>query len=85
MGPGVAGQLAQMVKADPDGVRSCLNCHAPLAEQASHILNGKAMAPNPALDASLQTEGLVCAGCHVRGHQYFGPPRREGSRVTRRS
>ncbi len=62
MGPGVAGQLAQMVKTDPEAVRSCLNCHAPLAEQASHILRGKAMAPNPAFDASLQTEGLVCAG-----------------------
>ncbi len=71
MGPGVAGQLVEMVRTDPEDARTCLNCHAPLAEQASQT---------PAFDASLQTQGLVCAGCHVRGYQRFGPPRREGSR-----
>jgi hypothetical protein len=29
--------------------------------------------------ASLQRKGLSCAGCHVRGHQRFGPPKRDGS------
>jgi hypothetical protein len=82
MGPGVAGQLLEMVKTDPEDARACLNCHAPLAEQASQIPQGKALAPNPAFDASHQAQGLVCAGCHVRGHQRFGPPRREGSMAT---
>ncbi len=34
---------------------------------------------NHAFSASLQQKGLSCAGCHVRGHQRFGPPRRDGS------
>ena len=81
MGPGVAGQLVEMFKSDPESARSCLDCHAPLAEQAPQVPQGKAMGPNPAFDASLQAQGLVCAGCHVRGHQRFGPPRREGATV----
>ncbi|MBZ0160523.1 MAG: cytochrome c family protein [bacterium] len=32
-----------------------------------------------AFSASLQQKGLSCAGCHVRGHQRFGPPKRDGS------
>ena len=32
-----------------------------------------------AFSASLQQKGLNCAGCHVRGHQRFGPPKRDGS------
>jgi hypothetical protein len=35
--------------------------------------------PNQAFSASLQQKGLSCAGCHVRGHQRFGPPKRDGS------
>lgn len=34
---------------------------------------------NHAFSASLQAKGLSCAGCHVRGHQRFGPPKRDGS------
>lgn len=34
---------------------------------------------NRAFSASLQQKGLNCAGCHVRGHQRFGPSRRDGS------
>jgi hypothetical protein len=30
------------------------------------------------LDPTLQTQGVVCASCHVREHQRFGPPRRDG-------
>jgi hypothetical protein len=30
-------------------------------------------------DSSLQQSGLVCAACHVRGWQRYGPPRRDGS------
>ncbi len=32
MGPGVAGQLADMVAGDPASVLDCLTCHAPLGE-----------------------------------------------------
>ena len=81
MGPGIAGQLAEMSRSDPPSARSCLGCHAPLAEQADYIPGPTGLMPNPAFDATLRQQGLVCAGCHVRGHQRFGPPPREGSPV----
>lgn len=34
---------------------------------------------NHSFSASLQQKGVSCAGCHVRGHQRFGPPKRDGS------
>ena len=83
MGPGVAGQLAGMFTDDPQSARACLDCHAPLAEQSPKAGQKKTMGPNPAFDASLQAQGLVCAGCHVRGHERFGPPLRDG--VTAKS
>ena len=69
-GPGIAGQLVEMRESDPSSAHACLVCHAPLAEQAPF---------NPDYDASLAGRGVPCAGCHVRGHQRFGPPRRDGS------
>jgi len=68
MGPGIAGQLVELARRDPAGARSCLVCHAPLAEQSPLA--------NAAFDAGLQRQGVVCASCHVRGHQRFGPPPR---------
>ncbi len=83
MGPGIAGQLAEMITSDPAAARSCFTCHAPLAEQTPLIRGDEGLVPNPDLDADLQSQGVVCASCHVRGHQRFGPPRRDGSTVTR--
>src|SRR5438128_229748 len=77
MGPGVAGQLVEMLESDPGSALSCLTCHAPLAEQAP--LEPATLAPNPAYDPALARRGIPCAACHVRGHQRFGPPRRDGS------
>ncbi len=34
---------------------------------------------NRSFSAALQHKGLSCAACHVRGHQRFGPPKRDGS------
>ncbi len=78
-GPGVAGQLVEMIESDPPSALSCLACHAPLAEQAPLVAAGKELWRNPAYDEALGGKGLACAGCHVRGHQRFGPPRRDGS------
>jgi Cytochrome c554 and c-prime len=78
-GPGVAGQLVEMIEREPETALGCLVCHAPLAEQAPLMSDGGALRGNPAFDAALLTKGLVCAGCHVRGHERFGPPRRDGS------
>jgi cytochrome c len=43
-----------------DDPASCARCHAPLAEQAD--------------DGELRTEGVTCAGCHVREWVRRGPP-----------
>jgi hypothetical protein len=70
MGPGVAGQLVELSRSDPDQAAVCYGCHAPLAEQRP----GQA-----GYDPALAARGIVCASCHVRGWQRFGPPRRDGS------
>ena len=79
MGPGIAGQLVEMIKSDPASARSCFTCHAPLAEQAALVRGDGGLVPNPEVDADLLGQGVVCASCHVREHQRFGPPRRDGS------
>src|SRR5439155_22151846 len=77
MGPGVAGQLAEMLPREPAPALACQQCHAPLAEQSP--LAPGTLAGNPAFDAALRARGIPCAACHVRGHERFGPPRRDGS------
>jgi hypothetical protein len=79
MGPGVAGQLADMGHADSKSAATCYRCHAPLAEQTPFARGDGGLDSNPVYDASLASHGVVCAGCHVRAHQRFGPPRRDGS------
>jgi nitrate/TMAO reductase-like tetraheme cytochrome c subunit len=79
MGPGVAGQLIEMRESDPQSALSCFTCHGPLAEQAPIVAQGDTAVANPEYDAVLGGKGLPCAGCHVRGHERFGPPRRDGS------
>lgn len=71
--PGFAGQLLEGALSDPDAVRGCQTCHAPLAEQQPTAPGG---APNPHFRPELRERGLLCAGCHVRAHRHFGPPRR---------
>jgi hypothetical protein len=39
------------------------------------------LVPNPDFDPELLQQGVVCASCHVRGHQRFGPPRRPGAPI----
>jgi hypothetical protein len=70
MGPGMTGQLVEMWRTDAESARLCLTCHAPLAEQQPE---------NQAIfDEALQRQGVVCAACHVRRHERFGPSRRPG-------
>lgn len=71
--PGFAGQLVEGEFAAPAELRQCQTCHAPLSEQQP--FNDKE-ALNPVFDAALRKQGIVCAACHVRSHQRFGPPRR---------
>jgi len=83
MGPGIAGQLVDLVRTDPLSARSCATCHAPIAEQRPELLEGGRWIANPDFDPALQARGVVCASCHVREHQRFGPPRRDGSTASR--
>ncbi len=57
-GPGLLGQIDHALS-KPEAA-SCRRCHAPLAEQAD--------------DLALRSEGLQCAGCHVRQWTRHGPP-----------
>ncbi len=74
MGPGVLGQLLDM-GADAHAHEACLRCHAPLAEQAQSLLKAAANSRS----AAAHEQGLSCAGCHVRNHVRYGPPRRDGT------
>lgn len=71
--PGFSGQLLEGDLAVPTEVRQCQTCHAPLSEQQPRSASG---AENPLHDRALREEGIVCAACHVRAHQRFGPERR---------
>lgn len=82
MGPGVVGQLVELERTDPATPQLCRSCHAPLAEQQPTRPIAGGVRSNPAFDEKLQRAGLVCAACHVRVHQRFGPPRRDGSLGT---
>ncbi|MFA5371238.1 MAG: multiheme c-type cytochrome [Sideroxydans sp.] len=79
MGPGLRWQLMLM---DQNQGNRCLRCHAPLAEQKALLAlehswpNAPKQPPPDYVDADLGHRGLVCAACHVRGHQRFGPPPR---------
>jgi len=78
--PGLSGQLVNWEEGAYENVRQCLTCHTPLSEQSARVADTTgALVPNPVFDAVLQRKGLVCAACHVRGWQRYGPPRRDGS------
>jgi hypothetical protein len=79
MGPGVVGQLVEMLDSDPDAALSCFTCHAPLAEQAPLVIGAHGPDRNPAHVPALLERGVVCAACHVRAHRRYGPPRRDGT------
>lgn len=84
MSPGVRGQTQDMIQQDPATALLCYNCHAPLTEQQEkQQVQGK-LTDNPHFDRELQIKGLTCAGCHVRAHEHFGPPKRDGSLTSAR-
>ena len=58
------GLLAQLIFADAKMVSGCQSCHAPLVEQNRE---------------PLRSEGVSCAGCHLRNFVRHGPPRRADS------
>lgn len=80
IGPGILWQFRVLSQ---DESNSCLRCHAPLAEQKAltALQHGWGNAPRapapPYVSSDLHQRGLVCAACHVRRHQRFGPPANE--------
>lgn len=79
IGPGLLGQTPTLLRSDPDTAVMCYTCHAPLAEQQDITEGAGGFNRNPVFDVPLQKKGLTCAGCHVRNHQRFGPPKPDGS------
>lgn len=77
MGNGILWQARALPAAE---VASCLNCHAPLAEQKALLARelgwpgAPATAPPAYVPPDLHRQGLVCAACHVRAHERYGPP-----------
>ena len=75
LSPGLVGQLLTYSATD---TQVCLNCHAPLAEQAAAFERARAKGQAHWPQAQgLAAAGNGCAGCHVREHRRFGPPHRE--------
>ncbi|WP_223871862.1 hypothetical protein [Candidatus Dactylopiibacterium carminicum] len=76
MGPGIQWQLRLMTQ--EEGNR-CLFCHAPLAEQKALVALARGWPAAPAepppayVPSDLADAGLVCANCHLRGRELFGP------------
>lgn len=76
--PGFEGQVVAMLQRKPATALSCYTCHVPLSEQQpvlkkTAFLARPSYVKNPHFREDLQREGLVCAGCHVRSHQRYGP------------
>ncbi|MDQ7016215.1 MAG: multiheme c-type cytochrome [Gammaproteobacteria bacterium] len=78
MSPGLIGQLMEMAATDRESQQACLRCHAPLKEQAESLVASLRTGKNK----GLHTQGLICAGCHLREGRWFGPPRKDGSIPT---
>jgi len=83
MGPGILGQLVEMSPDATEDHQDCIRCHAPLKEQADSLVaalvRGRDRDSRSANGPLLHEQGLVCAACHVRGYQRYGPPRKDGS------
>lgn len=79
IGPGLLGQMPTLLRTEPETAVMCYNCHSPLTEQHEIIQTPMGFKKNPSFDSALQSHGVTCASCHVRGNQRFGPPQRNGS------
>lgn len=72
-----AGVLGQALEMEPFEVRGCMNCHAPLTEQFMGFEKAMEVGARD-FDKELASAGIVCAACHMRRNQVYGPPRRQG-------
>jgi hypothetical protein len=79
LGPGVLGQFLDRAQKQ---IQECLNCHAPLREQADSLQKAWTKSSGPGAAGSpfqtrksLHSHGVLCSGCHVRNYRWYGPPR----------
>jgi hypothetical protein len=84
MGPGPWGQIIDSTQNSPEEAIQCMTCHAPLSEQIPVLLKtthpgDTTQEKNPHFDPKLQLQGIVCAACHVRNNERFGPPKAEST------
>jgi hypothetical protein len=80
--PGLVGQL---VNFEIEEAAACMECHAPLAEQRQVFELARISGRGHMKEAQgIAASGNGCAGCHVRGRGYHGPPQR-GSGLTGQS
>lgn len=75
MGPGIRWQLQL---ADVETAKSCLRCHAPMSEQLALLSQERGWSkieasPPGYIPPNLHEQGLVCAACHLRSHNRYGP------------
>jgi len=78
MGPGVLGQF---VGGSSDQIQECLNCHAPLWEQADSLqkfFKSEMVAESHYSEEQLHSHGVMCSACHMRNGRWYGPPRKQG-------
>ena len=82
MGPGLTGQLIDLIATNPSSYNSCMRCHARLASQ-NHVrpirdsagelvrdANGKRRwEQNPHFQPQMYETAHGCANCHVRAHE----------------
>jgi len=79
-----AGLLWQLQVLPAKQILSCLNCHAPLAEQKTLLAQQLGWPgitqdrPPSYVPEDLHRQGVTCAACHVRQQRRFGPPPRTG-------
>ena len=75
MGAGIRWQLQL---ADAEFAKSCLRCHAPMTEQLALLSQERGWStitspPPDYIPPDLHDQGLVCAACHLRSHNRYGP------------
>lgn len=82
MGAGVLGQLIHLPASAVEAQQTCLHCHAPLFEQAQSLTALLSHTTTDLIEFPLHEQGVICAVCHLREFQWYGPPRQEGSQPS---
>ncbi|BDA77910.1 hypothetical protein LPTSP3_g08400 [Leptospira kobayashii] len=86
--PGVLWQLPGLGKEQAD---ACFRCHSPLTETRRYLAVNEGWESDfpkewaTYLPKGTEKQGLICANCHVRNHNRFGPPSKTNSAASKTS